>query len=338
MASDPNVVLYNVFGKGNITVYFFIGRMNPPHAGHEAALRQLIKMAKEEHSIPLILLGSGPNKGESTLDNPLTPLTKQRVLKYRLADSLREIEIREKTNPVVDVSNWVEEILINTGGTGERKVVFKLVTGDKGDNATKLDGILTAIVKSAQKKGISATGESVAIKAVSTNGVEMSATQVRKDALKAYITGDGSFHKIHSLFYGPHIENVFGEIVRIAKNKSEQQLIAYIAGESEPKSTKSQKKSAKLEKSAKSTKLEKSEKSEKLEKSEKSTKSTKLEKLEKLEKSAKKRVNVNKKSNGANEVTGVKNNGPGNGIKKRKVNAVNLVGNRGAANGTGKRS
>jgi len=227
-----DVVPYDFFGRDKLTIYFFIGRMNPPHAGHEAALRQLMEMAMGEHSIPLILAGSGPNGGERTLDNPLTFITKQRVLKYRLAGSL--CEIREKTNPVGDVLNWTEEIMRNTGQT---EVEFKLVTGDKGENATKLSSILTAIVKSAQKKGMDATGESLAIRAVSTNGVEMSATQVRKDALKAHVSGDASFHAKYSGYYGPHTENVFGEIVQIATQMSPEQVVGYISTGELPKST-----------------------------------------------------------------------------------------------------
>ena len=245
-----DVVPYDFFGKGKLTIYFFIGRMNPPHAGHEGALRQLMEKAMEERSIPLILAGSGPNGGERTLDNPLTFVTKQRVLKYRLSGSL--CEIREKTNPVVDVLNWTEEIMRNTGQT---VVEFKLVTGDKGENATKLDGILQGIVKTAQKKGIQATGTSVAIRAIVEEGVEMSATQVRKDALKALVSGDGSFHEKYSGYYGPHTENVFGEIAQIATSMSQAQVISYIAtGEipksktrSKPKSPKSKSKKKKTE-------------------------------------------------------------------------------------------
>ena len=237
-----DVVPYDFFGRDKLTIYFFIGRMNPPHAGHEAALRQLMEMAMGEHSIPLILAGSGPNGGERTLDNPLTFITKQRVLKYRLAGSL--CEIREKTNPVGDVLNWAEEIMRNTKQT---KVVFKLVTGDKGENATKLSGILNAIVKSAQKKGMDATGESVAIRAVSTNGVEMSATQVRKDALKAYVSGDASFHEKYSGYYGPHTENVFGEIIQIASAMSPEEVIGYISTGELPKPTKKKTKKSNVE-------------------------------------------------------------------------------------------
>jgi hypothetical protein len=237
-----DVVPYDFFGRGKLTIYFFIGRMNPPHAGHEASLRQLMEMAMGEHSIPLILAGSGP-KGERTLDNPLSFITKQRVLKYRLSGSL--CEIREKTNPVGDVLNWAEEIMRNTGQT---VVEFKLVTGDKGENATKLSGILNSIVKYAQKKGIDAKGSSVAIRAVSTNGVEMSATQVRKDALKAYVSGDGSFHAKYSGYYGPHTENVFGEIVQIASAMPQSQVVEYIStGElsKSPTSAKSSKRKTK---------------------------------------------------------------------------------------------
>ena len=235
-----DVVPYDFFGRDKLTIYFFIGRMNPPHAGHEEALRQLMEMAMSENSIPLILAGSGPNGGERTLDNPLTFITKQRVLKYRLAGSL--CEIREKTNPVGDVLNWAEEIMRNTKQT---KVVFKLVTGDKGENATKLSGILSTIVKSAQRKGMDATGESVAIRAVSINGVEMSATQVRKDALKAHVSGDASFHEKYSGYYGPHTENVFGEIVQIATQMTQEDVVEYISTGELPKSIKSVKKKTK---------------------------------------------------------------------------------------------
>jgi nicotinamide mononucleotide adenylyltransferase len=232
-----DVVPYDFFGRGKLTIYFFIGRMNPPHAGHEAALRQLMEHAMEEHSIPLILAGSGPNGGERTLDNPLTFITKQRILKYRLSGSL--CEIREKTNPIGDVLNWMDEIMRNTGQT---RVVFKLVTGDKGENGTKLNGILSAIVKAAQKKGVEASGESVAIRAISVDGEEMSATKVRKDALKALITGDGSFHRAYSGFYGPQTENVFGEIAQIASSMTQPQVVTYIATGELPKKSKSKSK------------------------------------------------------------------------------------------------
>jgi urocanate hydratase len=145
----------------------------------------------------------------------------------------------------------MDEIMRNTGQT---QIEFKLVTGDKGENATKLDGILQAIVKAAQKKGVAATGKSVSIRAVSEAGVEMSATQVRKDALKALITGDGSFHAKYSGYYGPQTENVFGEIAQIATSMPPPQVISYIATGELPKSKKSKPKSPKSPKSKKKRK------------------------------------------------------------------------------------
>jgi hypothetical protein len=58
-------------GAENQYLYYFIGRLNPPHSGHIAALTKLVKTANQNHSIPLILLGSGP-KGVKTLDNPIS--------------------------------------------------------------------------------------------------------------------------------------------------------------------------------------------------------------------------------------------------------------------------
>jgi hypothetical protein len=90
-----------------------------------------------------------------------------------------------------------------------------------------------------------ATGKSVAIRAVSLEGVEMSATQVRKDALTSLVRGDGSFHKKYSGYYGPHTENVFGEIGQIASTMSQAQVVEYIATGELPKKSKTKSKKKK---------------------------------------------------------------------------------------------
>ena len=48
---------YEIFSEGRVVIYYFIGRLNPPHAGHEVALSRLLELAREDRSIPLILLG-----------------------------------------------------------------------------------------------------------------------------------------------------------------------------------------------------------------------------------------------------------------------------------------
>lgn len=233
-----DTVPYEVFGKGKVVIYFFIGRLNPPHAGHEVALKQLIQMASEDRSIPLILVGSGPNKGERTLNDPLTFSTKKRVLIHRLAGHL--CEIREKTEPIRDVIEWTQEVLRNLSSTPS-EVVFKLVTGDKDDNSTKLDWVHKSIVKRAESLGLSASSSTVAIKAVKMSGVEMSATKVRQDALISLMRGDHSFEAKYGDYYGPQTVNVCGEINEIAEQMGSNAVEVYAATGELPKKTRKKK-------------------------------------------------------------------------------------------------
>ena len=230
---------YSYFDPRKLVIYFFIGRMNPPHAGHEAALRQMMERAAADRSIPLILVGSGPNHGERTLNDPLTFSTKRRVLQYRLSGSL--CEIREKTEPVRDVVEWTHEVLRNIGGAAS--IEFKLVTGDKDGNATKLDWIHKSILKQMASTGILCRSDSIAIRAQKSAGVEMSATQVRKDALSAFVSQDGSFGK-YAGYYGPHTQNVYGEITELAPAMGQAAVMQYIATGELKKKSKTKKKSA----------------------------------------------------------------------------------------------
>ena len=238
---------YSVFNRDKLVIYFFIGRMNPPHAGHEALLGQMMANAAHEHSIPLILLGSGPNGGERTLDDPLSFPVKSRVLQYRLSGSL--CEIREKgPRPVDDVVDWANEIMHNIGQV--RSIEFKLVVGDKDGNATKLDFLHGSITKRMNALGIECRSHTIAVRPESNAGGEMSATRIRKDALRSLLAGDHSFHAKYGGYYGPQLDNVFGQIAEIASTLSEDILTHYIETGDLPK-----KKSAKA--SAKGSKKKK---------------------------------------------------------------------------------
>lgn len=218
-----DLIPYGIFDQSEtVVIYFFIGRLNPPHIGHEGALRELIRLAVEEHSIPLILLGSGPNKGEKTLDDPLTFLTKKKVLQYRLAGQL--CEIREKTNPLTDVMDWTKEVIRNMT-VQPTEVIYKLVVGNKNDNATKLDWVHKNLVKETVKLGLNSSSETIAIDAIEFKGIKMSATKVRQDALKHT---EEEFVQIHGGFYGPHTVNVHGEITEIAKEVGDRGVAHYI--------------------------------------------------------------------------------------------------------------
>lgn len=218
-----DVIPYYIFDQSKtLVIYFFIGRLNPPHIGHEGALRELIRLAVEEHSIPLILLGSGPNKGEKTLDDPLTFLTKKKVLQYRLAGQL--CEIREKTNPITDVMDWTKEVIRNMS-VQPTEVIYKLVVGNKNDNATKLDWVHKTLVKETEKLGLKSSSLTIPIDAIELEGIKMSATKVRQDALKHT---EEEFMQIYGEFYGPHTVNVHGEITDIAKEVGDHVVAHYI--------------------------------------------------------------------------------------------------------------
>uniref|UniRef100_A0A6C0EYY5 Uncharacterized protein n=1 Tax=viral metagenome TaxID=1070528 RepID=A0A6C0EYY5_9ZZZZ len=222
---------YEVFSEGRIVIYYFIGRLNPPHAGHEVALTRLLELARGDRSIPLILLGSGP-KGERTLDNPLTFATKQRVLKHRLAGHI--CEIRESNNFAREIMDWTKEVLRHVSAT---EVVFNLVAGDKLDegepekdrNSVKLNWVNESLVKGAKAMGLVASCNTIPIHAVSVEGVPMSATRVRKDALIGLMRGDDSFLQKYSEYYGPHTLNVFGEISETATHMSKEEIETYAA-------------------------------------------------------------------------------------------------------------
>ncbi len=232
---------YEIFSEGRVVIYYFIGRLNPPHAGHEVALTRLLELSRGDRSIPLILLGSGP-KGERTLDNPLTFATKQRILKHRLAGHI--CEIRESNNFAREIMDWTKEVLRHVSAT---EVVFNLVAGDKLDegepekdrNSVKLNWINESLVKGAKAMGLVASCNTIPISAVSIEGVPMSATRVRKDALIGLMRGDDSFLQKYSEYYGPHTLNVFGEICETASQMSKEEIETYAATGKMLKKTKS---------------------------------------------------------------------------------------------------
>ena len=113
--------------KDTLVICFFIGRLNPPHAGHAAALNALIDIARHDDSTPLILLGSGP-KGERTLDNPVTFDTKRQILKNILAGKTKT-EIRLLSNPIPNVIDWTME---------ELKELFLFVKSQKNIRFNKI--------------------------------------------------------------------------------------------------------------------------------------------------------------------------------------------------------
>ena len=66
--------------RRNSIYYYFIGRLNPPHEGHIAALLNLIIHAIDTGGLAIILLGSGPNGGVQTSKDPISFDDKKKVI------------------------------------------------------------------------------------------------------------------------------------------------------------------------------------------------------------------------------------------------------------------
>ena len=101
--------------------FYFIGRANPPHDGHIAALLSLIEHAARDNGTAIILLGSGPNGGVRTSKDPLDFDLKSRFIIAKLKEEgispeLFEngtIQIKEMDKPAEQIRSSMREDIIN---------------------------------------------------------------------------------------------------------------------------------------------------------------------------------------------------------------------------------
>jgi len=220
--------LYGLFKKSpELKVYYFIGRLNPPHQGHIAALTQMIEKANSDNSVALIILGSGP-KRERTMDNPIPYETKEAFLRYILPRELR-FEIRQMTTGLADVELWYQSILSHIKPPS--CVEFIRFAGDKGDNATKLQYMDTHLGKLPRCKAF--TFPIPAVMASATT--EMSATAVRKFAYRAHLNemlgvanGFASFNAEYGKFYKEFTRNIYNDIIYPVLEASPEKIEAYM--------------------------------------------------------------------------------------------------------------
>jgi nicotinamide mononucleotide adenylyltransferase len=208
--------------------YYFIGRLNPPHAGHIAALKKLVKTANEKKSTPLILLGSGP-KGERTLDNPITYDLKSRFIRANLPG---DYILQEMKSPASDVSQYIKTALQNKNSPA-KNIHITHMAGDKAEDATKLNFIKPVAYQTAKNIATKAevTTNTEALSPVKMNGKEMSATQVRKDAYRCFLEGESgeeAFKQKYGDFYKYFTSEMYEQIVEPARQLSEEQILEYI--------------------------------------------------------------------------------------------------------------
>lgn len=211
----------------DMNVYYFIGRLNPPHLGHIKTLKNLIDTARENNGTVIILLGSGPNKGARTLDDPLPFDLKREVVIYLLGETYQDYKDKiniiemgksaEQISAIIqqDISNIIENI--NT---------FRFSSTKEGDD-TKLNWIETAIKKreftapNGDKINISTNVVGI-VPAQAESGRVLSATQVRVDALKAILVNNPNwFINKYMIDYGAEYSRAIYDAINIlAPNKS----------------------------------------------------------------------------------------------------------------------
>lgn len=221
-------------------LYYFIGRMNPPHSGHIFALQKLVETANKNSSVPLILVGSGP-KGERTLDNPVPFELKREFIRSKVPGIYI---LEEMTSPTSNVSRYVKRIfnlMLSINDESTLNIIH--MAGDKEEDSTKLNFIKPFAENAAKsiKMDVNVTTATKAITPVKIDGKEMSATTVRKDAYSNLIDGV-DFKAKYSDFYGEFTDRIYDAIIEPAKGLEKEQIEEYINTGKLPKSTKSTKK------------------------------------------------------------------------------------------------
>jgi hypothetical protein len=263
-------------------VYYFIGRLNPPHNGHIKALTSLIRRAKidnpHENYKVIILLGSGPGK-KQTLNDPLSFDLKRSVVvdllrRYGIPDFNIDDLIARKKVLIEEMDKAAEQIATEIrikifeverfiSDVNKLKVDTIRISGEKDGDVKKLAWIEQSLQKSiGQLLNIQLrTGVNGIAAVVNEGETAMSATQVRKDALRELINLNiqGSFAAKYGQFYGANLGAVYSAIVGQAAELTQVQIQTYIDSGALPKTKKGGSRNRRLTKRRK-TKRRKSKK------------------------------------------------------------------------------
>ena len=230
----------NINELKQLSLFYFIGRLNPPHNGHISALIQLIDMAKSVNSVPLILLGSGPKLG-NPLDNPITFDLKKRFIEFKLNEmkgfvSNTDYIIKEMTNPANNVSEYLK-IYLEKYPQHLDTINIIHIAGGKDEDASKLDFIKKFAFNTAfelKPDTDSITVKTEIIEPVTVGAVNMSGTIVRKDAYKHYLSGDGlngflqEKNGLYTNFYNTMSEDIYNGIISPALKIDRINVEAYL--------------------------------------------------------------------------------------------------------------
>lgn len=214
----PKVDIFEIFKRSpHLKIYYFIGRLNPPHEGHIEALIQMINEAYANNSVALILLGSGPFEGERTMDNPIPFESKEDFLRYKLPED-PPYEIRQMTNPDENVLLWYRSILSHI--EPPLSVEFIRYAGNKDGNLEKSN----YMEKTLLKKVPTAKARGLAVNAKMANvATAHSASAIREFAYTQYLkdgtNGFANFDKEYNPLYGVFTRQMYNEILFPIQNE-----------------------------------------------------------------------------------------------------------------------
>jgi nicotinamide mononucleotide adenylyltransferase len=229
--STEDIGLEIINNKG-VHIFYFIGRFNPPHAGHIYALEQLIRAANAKGTVPLILLGNGPasERGKNPIDFDL----KQRIIRQKLLElgiNPDQYILKSMSTPFQDVPRHIAETVSNISEMDIDDIQEGYIThfvGDKGDDSTKLNSLLpiaqSTLARLLKKPIEIIHTETVALqplqKEASSSSVQqedMSATEVRNEAKKSI--DNGTPFK-YADYYGRFSDELLSQIRRVNEEEA----------------------------------------------------------------------------------------------------------------------
>ncbi len=174
-----------------LELYFFIGRLNPPHEGHFEALFQMIDAAQRSPNRKKIIIfaGSGPKSKDkiNILNNPIHFDIKKDIIKEILKIKYGEsfvndnILILEMTSVPSQLGAIITEDRMNSI---TRKIRTIRVAGDKEDDVKKSNYVEYTLEKTVSNLNGKYSPRIQSINPVEREGnTAASATQTRLDAL-----------------------------------------------------------------------------------------------------------------------------------------------------------
>ena len=246
--------------EGIINIYYFIGRLNPPHDGHIKTLQELVQRAINENPGNsnsnykiIILLGSGPKNG-NPLDNPLSFETKREFITYKLKQLFpdnppnfifdQNVEILEMKKAPEQITEITRTTLPLVSNLIEEINMYRFSGAKDGDDE-KLNWIETTIRKILKDYPDKLSTHVVPVQAVfnEENSEAMSATDVRLSILRDFLEDTTNFFRRYEEFYGDEFSRKISQEIRgVAEkvgNPAVQQYISKKGGSRKTRSNRS---------------------------------------------------------------------------------------------------